>query len=398
MGSTRKPQIKRKRYYMRKICVVIGSRANYSSIKSAMCAIKNHPELELQLVVGASAVLDRYGSAVNLIEKDGFQPVARVYMLIEGETPATMARSTGLGLMELPTIFDQLKPDIVLTVGDRFETMATTLAAAYMNIPIAHTMGGEVSGTIDESIRHAVTKFAHIHFPASRESRERILKLGEDAAHVHLVGCPRIDLIAEIIEREGDVMSDTIFEHGVGARLDLKKPFLLVSQHPVTTEYGEGEKQMTDTLEAVRDIGLPAIVLWPNADAGSDDIARGIRKWRESKRDKDMHFFKNLPIETYIWLMKRAACLIGNSSSGIREGAFIGTPVVNIGSRQAGRERGRNVMDVAHDRANIRSAIQQQIEHGCYAMDPIYGDGMAGKRIADVLAKERVSVQKRIQY
>ncbi|HTE40704.1 MAG TPA: UDP-N-acetylglucosamine 2-epimerase, partial [Steroidobacteraceae bacterium] len=165
----------------RKICVFVGSRANYGSIKSAMRAIQGHSELELQLVVGASALVDRYGTVVNIIERDGFKPAARVHMLIEGETPATMAKSTGLGLLELPTIFEQLAPDVVLTVGDRFETMATTLAAAYMNIPIAHTMGGEVSGTIDESIRHAVTKFAHIHFPASKDARERIIRLGERA-------------------------------------------------------------------------------------------------------------------------------------------------------------------------------------------------------------------------
>ena len=153
---------------MKKVCVVVGSRANYSSIKSAMRAIDEHPDLELQLVVGASALLDRYGSVVDLIERDGFEADERVFMLIEGETPSTMAKSTGLGLLELPTAFERLQPDVVITVGDRFETMATALAATYMNIPLAHTMGGEVSGNIDESIRHAVTKFAHVHFPASQ--------------------------------------------------------------------------------------------------------------------------------------------------------------------------------------------------------------------------------------
>jgi UDP-hydrolysing UDP-N-acetyl-D-glucosamine 2-epimerase len=143
-----------------------------------MQAIQKHPDLELQVIVAASALLDRYGQVVNLVEKDGFKSAAKVYMLIEGEIPSTMAKSTGLALLELPTIFDQLQPDIVLTVGDRFETMATALAAAYMNIPLAHTMGGEVSGTIDESIRHAVTKFAHIHFPACADARQRIIRLG----------------------------------------------------------------------------------------------------------------------------------------------------------------------------------------------------------------------------
>jgi UDP-hydrolysing UDP-N-acetyl-D-glucosamine 2-epimerase len=381
----------------KKICVVVGSRANYSSIKSAMRAIQAHPALELQLIVGASAVLDRYGSVVNLIESDGFKPHARVTMLIEGETPATMAKSTGLGLLELPTLFEQLTPDVVLTVGDRFETMATTLAAAYMNIPVAHTMGGEVSGTIDESIRHAVTKFAHIHFPASQGAKERIIRLGELPQHVHMVGCPRIDLVAEILERSSG-LNDHLFDLGVGERFSVDEPFVLVSQHPVTTEYGTGEAQITLTLEAVRERGLAAIVLWPNADAGSDDISRGIRKWRERKLDDRMHFFKNLPIETYVNLMRSTACLIGNSSSGIREGAYIGTPVVNIGTRQHMRDRGDNVIEVGYDRKQISDAIARQVEHGRYPMNPIYGDGTAGSKIAEVLSTEKVDVQKCITY
>lgn len=383
---------------MKSVCVIIGSRANYSSIKSAMDAIKVHPHLKLQVIVGASALLDRYGSVVSLIEKDGFAPDAKVHMLIEGETPATMAKSTGLGLLELPTLFDQLKPDIVLTVGDRFETMATTLAAAYMNIPIAHTMGGEVSGTIDESIRHAVTKFAHIHFPACHGARERIIRLGEIPKHVHMVGCPRIDLVAEILHGHDGALSDHLFDLGVGDRFNLSQPFVMISQHPVTTEYGAGEAQITMTMQAVRELEVPAIVLWPNADAGSDDIARGIRKWREHKLDRNMHFFKNLPIETYIRLMRHTACLAGNSSSGIREGAYIGTPTVNIGTRQTMRDRGRNVVDVGYDKDAIKAAILHQIRHGRYQMEPIYGDGQAGKRIADILSTEQVDVQKCITY
>jgi UDP-hydrolysing UDP-N-acetyl-D-glucosamine 2-epimerase len=363
-----------------------------------MRAVQDHPGLELQVIIGASALLDRYGTVATLIEKDGFKPAARVHMLIEGETPGTMAKSTGLGLLELPTIFDQLRPDVVLTVGDRFETMATTLAAAYMNITIAHTMGGEVSGTIDESIRHAVTKFAHVHFPASADARERIIRLGERAEDVHLVGCPRIDLVAEILSDSVDIVDQQLFDVGVGRRFDLSSPFLLVSQHPVTTEFGEGERQIRATLEAVRSVGLPAIVLWPNADAGSEDVARGIRKWREQGLDDNMHFFKNLPIATYVRLMKRAACLVGNSSSGIREGAFIGTPVVNIGSRQDRRERGANVVDVDHSTTAISDAIRKQILHGSYQGDPIYGDGHAGERIARVLVDARPPIQKTITH
>jgi len=384
---------------VKRICVVIGSRANYSSIKSALRAVDQHPELELQLVIGASALLDRYGSVVDLIEADGFRADARVHMLIEGETPVTMAMSTGVGMIELPQIFSRLDPHVVLTIGDRFETMATTLAAAYMNIPVAHTMGGEVTGTIDESIRHAVTKFAHIHFPASRDAAERIEKLGERPETIFQVGCPRIDLVAEVLERDEADVNSHLFDTGVGDRLDLSGPFVVMSQHPVTTEYGEGERQITETLHAVRQIGHPTIVLWPNPDAGSDDIARGLRKWREQGKAENMHFFKNLPVDVYIRLMRRAACLVGNSSSGIREAGFIGTPVVNIGSRQAGREHGDNVVHVDHDRAAIADAMAQQQRNGRWESQSTYGDGRAGMRIADTLAGlGAVEVQKRITY
>lgn len=383
---------------MRKVCVVIGSRANYGSIKSAMRAIKASADLELQVVVGASALLDRYGAIVDVIEADGFKPAARVHMLIEGETPTTMAKSTGLGLLELPTVFDQLQPDIVLTVGDRFETMATTLAAAYMNIGLAHTMGGEVSGTIDESIRHAVTKFAHIHFPACSEARDRIIRMGERPEDVYLVGCPRMDLVAEILAQDKGVLGTGIFDEGVGTKIDLSKPFVMVSQHPVTTEYGGGEKQITDTLLSIQDTGVPALVFWPNSDAGSEDVSRGIRKFREHQDTSHMHFFKNLPAESYLQLMRRTACLVGNSSSAIREGAFIGTPSVNIGSRQDMRQRGKNIIDVDHNRSAIADAVRKQLAHGPYDSEPIYGDGHAGKRIAEVLARCKVQIQKRITY
>jgi UDP-hydrolysing UDP-N-acetyl-D-glucosamine 2-epimerase len=377
--------------------VVIGSRANYSSIKSAMRAIDAHPDLELQLVVGASALLDRYGTVLELIESDGFEPDERVFMLIEGETPATMAKSTGLGLLELPTSFERLQPDVVITVGDRFETMATALAATYMNIPLAHTMGGEVSGNIDESIRHAVTKFAHVHFPACSEAAERLVRLGEDPGTVHVVGCPRMDLVAEVLAQNGDNLSQ-IFQDGVGGTFDLERPFVIVSQHPVTTEYGDGERQIALTLEAVQELGLPAIVLWPNADAGSEDIARGIRKFREHEDDARLHFFKNLPTYDYVKLMRKTSVLVGNSSSAIREGSFIGTPAVNIGSRQQGRQRGANVVDVGYDAGEIASAMRAQIEHGRYEHEPIYGDGHAGERIADILSRCEISLDKRMTY
>ena len=383
---------------MRKICIVIGSRANYSSIKSAMRAINNRNDLTLQVVAMASALLDRYGSVVDLIRADGFYVDEEVHMLVEGETPLTMAKSTGLGLIELTTAFHRLKPDVVLTVGDRFETMSTTLAAAYMNIALAHTMGGEVTGTIDESIRHAITKFAHIHFPASEDAKARIIKLGEVPQTVHLVGCPRIDLVAEILDDIDQVDLSGVFDDGVGTRLDINQPFLVLSQHPVTTEYGPDEEKITQSLRAAKATGLSTLVLWPNGDAGSDGISRGIRKFREHEDPGNFHYSKNLPTDIYIALMSKTACLIGNSSSAIRDGAFIGTPTVNVGSRQNMRERGANVIDVDNDQQQILQAIERQIAHGHYPSNDLYGDGTAGTKIAEVLATCQWKIQKTITY
>lgn len=384
---------------MRKVCVVVGSRANYSSIKSAMRAIQEHPQLELQLIVGASALLDRFGSVVDIIERDGFTVNARIHMIIEGETPVTMAKSTGLGLLELPTVLNRLKPDVVVSVGDRFETMATAVAAAYMNVPIAHTMGGEVTGTIDESVRHAVTKLAHLHFPANEMAGRRIVQMGEDPDRVFVVGCPRIDLVDEIARNDGELPDQAWLEReGVGGNIDLREPFLIVSQHPVTTEYGQAEAQITETLHAVKDLGVPTLMLWPNVDAGSEDVARGMRKFRETYHPEHIRFYKNFPVETFVRLSLHSGCMVGNSSSAIREGAFLGIPAVNIGSRQDQRERGRNVIDVGYDREQIRAAIEKQLAAGRYPSEHIYGDGKAGKRIAEVLATTEPRIEKRLKF
>jgi UDP-hydrolysing UDP-N-acetyl-D-glucosamine 2-epimerase len=384
---------------VRKICIFIGSRANYASIKSVMRAVNAHPGLQLQLIVGASALLDRFGSVVDVIQDDGFTPDARVTMIVEGETPATMAKSTGLGLLELPTLFEMMKPDVVVSVGDRFETMSTAIAAAYMNITVAHTMGGEISGTIDESIRHAVTKLAHVHFPANQAAAERIIRMGEPPDTVHVVGCPRIDLVSEIAHATGSIPhAEWLTREGVGAHIDPTKPFLLVNQHPVTTEYGQGKEQIWETLEALDELGMPTMMLWPNVDAGSEDIASGMRTFREKRAPEYIRFYKNFPIETYVRLMISCACAVGNSSAPIREGAFLGVPTVNVGTRQMGRDRGPNVIDVDHDRRAIVEAIRGQLARGRYPADHLYGDGQAGDRIADVLARVPLRVQKRLTF
>lgn len=385
---------------MKKICVFIGSRANYSSIKSVMSAVKKHSKLELQVVLGASAILDRFGKVEDLMKEDGFEPDFTFCNLIEGGGPATMAKSTGLGLMDASAVFYKLNPDMLVVVGDRFEMMSVTLAAAYMNIRIVHTMGGEVTGTIDESIRHAITKFSHIHFPANEDSRQRIIKMGEDSEFVHNVGCPRIDLVASELKNDSHkVLKDlfTIYK-GVGGVFDLNKPYLLVSQHPVTTEYEDNKKHMEETLKALEKAQLPVIMLWPNSDAGESDISTSIRVYRERNNPQWLHLFKNLPTHIYIHLMNTTSCLVGNSSSGIREGAFIGTPVVNIGTRQNKRLRGNNVKQVGYKSEEILMGIKSQLAHGKYESNDMYGDGNAGVKIAEILLNSNPKIQKTITY
>lgn len=381
---------------MKTICVVIGSRANYASVKSVMHAIQAHPLLDLQVIVMGSASLARYGNVVQVIESDGFRINERLLMIVEGETPLAMAKSTGLGLIEISTALDRLAPKMVLTVGDRYETMATTLAASYMNIPLAHTMGGELSGTIDESVRHATTKFANLHFPATSQAADNIRRLGEDPKSIFLVGCPRMDLIkSSLVKLDPADLNYAINQTGVGFEIDCNSSFFVVCLHPVTTEYSSNRQVMINILEALDNFDLPSIVLWPNSDAGSDEISRAIRWWRENRDCSKLRFIKNLPPEFYLALLSVTCCLIGNSSSGIREGSFLGTPVVNIGTRQSYRERSSNTVDCSSSVEAISEAITHQMHHGRYEPSFTYGDGSSGQRIANVLAEHNVnSVQK----
>jgi UDP-hydrolysing UDP-N-acetyl-D-glucosamine 2-epimerase len=388
----------------RRVCVVVTARPSYSRIKTALQAIQAHPDLELQLVVAASALLDRYGTAVRTIEEDGFEIAARVYMVLEGENLAAMAKTTGLGLLELATVFDNLKPDVVVTVADRYETLSTAVAASYMNIPVAHVQGGEVTGSIDEKVRHAVTKLADLHFVSTEKAAERVIRMGEEPGKVFVTGCPSIDLAVEVLARPALDFDPFEKYGGVGASVDLSGGYLVVLQHPVTTEYELAREQALETLHAVAEVGevgevgLPALWFWPNVDAGSDGTSNAIRSYRELHDPENIHFFKNMQPTDFLRLLVNARCLVGNSSVGIRECAYLGVPAVNIGTRQAGRERGRNVLDVDHRRAEIVAAIRRHLGNGRYDSDPIYGRGRAGERIAALLASAPLGIEKRLTY
>jgi UDP-hydrolysing UDP-N-acetyl-D-glucosamine 2-epimerase len=382
---------------VRKICVVVTARPSYSRIRSALTAIKARRDLELQLVVAASALLDRYGNVAETIEQD-FRIDHRVYMVLEGENPVTSAKSTGIGLSELATVFDNLKPDAVVTIADRYETLATAVAASYMNIPVVHIQGGEVTGSIDEKVRHAVTKLSNLHLVSTPRARERVIRLGEDPETVVVTGCPSIDIAAEVCANP-ELDFDPFDKYGgVGDRANLSNGYIVVMQHPVTTEYEEARAQVTETLHAVRDVGVPVLWFWPNVDAGSDGTSKGIRMFRESERIEDFHLFRNMFPEDFLKLVNNARCIVGNSSVAIRECSFLGVPAVNIGTRQQGRERGRNVVDVDHDREQIAAAIRQHLGNGRAPGDRLYGDGHAGTRIADALAQSELRIEKHLAY
>lgn len=382
----------------RRICVVITARPSYSRVKSALRAVVAHPDLELSLVVAASALLDRYGSAVKNIESDGFGIAAKVYNVLEGENLAAQAKTTGLGIIELTNVFENLTPDAVVTIADRFETMSTAIAASYMNIPLVHIQGGEVTGNIDEKVRHAVTKLADLHFVASPKAYERVIRLGEQPDRVFLTGCPSIDLAREVAENP--ILNFNPFQKygGVGACPDISNGYLVVMQHPVTNEYEFSRSNIEQTLQAIYDIGKPALWFWPNVDAGSDGVSKGIRLFRERYDLDRIHFFKNMDPYDFLRLLKNCLCLVGNSSVGLRECAYLGVPVVNIGSRQLGRERGSNVIDARYDKIEIKTAIKRQLEHGSYPQDGIYGDGTAGLKIADLLASVSLTYHKILGY
>ena len=382
----------------KKICVVVTARPSYSRIKTALTAIKNHPQLELQLVVAGSALLGRYGNAVDYIEKDGFEIAEKVFMVLEGETPTSMAKTTGLGVMELAGVFYNLKPDAVVTIADRFETIATSIAASYQNIPLIHIQGGEVTGNIDEKVRHANTKLADIHLVASEDAKQRVIKMGEEEHMVFNTGCPSIDLAYEIKENSA-LDFDPIEKYGgVGEYIDWKNGYLVVMQHPVTTEYNSARADVLKTLEAIHELDLPTFWFWPNVDAGSDGTSNGIRTFREVKKPKNIHFFKNMEPQDFLRLLVNSKCLIGNSSVGIRECSYLGVPVVNIGTRQNRRKRGTNVSDVVYDKELIKNAINERMTSNSIKEEQIYGDGKSGQRIADILANLDFTFHKTITY
>lgn len=382
---------------MRKICIVVTARTSYTKIKPILRAVQRHPDLKLQLICAGSALINRYGAIDEQIEQDGFTINERVHMIVEGESLLTSAKTTGLGMIEFATAYQQLEPDVVLVMADRYEQMAAAVPAAYMNIPLAHVQGGEATGNIDEKVRHAITKLADIHFPATEKARDWIIRMGENPEQVILSGCPSIDLCQQILE--APALNFELYDKygGVGAFPKLDNHFAIVMQHPVTTEYGCAREQAITTLEAVHELGIPTLWFWPNIDAGNDQTSKAIRVFREHNDANNIHFLRNMEPDDFLRLLNKASVIIGNSSCAIREASYLGTAAVNIGSRQRDREHTGNIINVDYDKNAIKAAIQSQIENKPAASN-LYGQGNAGHKIAQALATKELSFHKRINY
>ncbi len=385
----------------RKICVVVTARPSYSRIKTALQAIANHDELELQIVVAASALLDRYGNAASIMESDGLKIAARAHTLLEGENLPAMAKTAGIGIIELSSIFTNLQPDFVVSIADRYETISTAISAAYMNIPLVHIQGGEVTGSIDEKVRHAVSKLADIHLVSNLAARDRLIRMGEEAPSIHITGCPSIDLARQVLESSRTSKFNPFDRYGgVGPTLNLSDGYIVVMQHPVTTQNIDAGYQIDATLEAIRNVDFPVLFFWPNPDAGADVTSKKIRTFREEHNPKNIHFFRNMEPLDFLALLVNSRCIVGNSSVGIRECAFLGVPAVNVGDRQSGRDRGKNVIDLPHDSSMILSAIKSILntDTSLRHSDAVYGDGYAGIRIAEVLACVEPLISKKLTY
>ena len=379
----------------RKITCITGTRADYPRIKSVLREIIERQNLDLKLIVTGSHLLEEYGYSVQEITDDGFY-IDKTVQMFSGDynSPAGMAKAAAKCTKGIAEALEELNPNLVLLTVDRVETLAAAVAVSLMNFPIAHIQGGEVTGTIDESIRHAVTKMSHIHFPATKDAAERIIRMGEDPKMVFQVGCPYIDIINSIHKKTKDELSS---EYGFSAN----KPLIIFTQHPVTTEYGSSANQINITLEALKNFtDCQVIAFSSNTDAGGKEIISAVRN------EKNFIHISNMVSSDFLSLMACADVMVGNSSAAIREAPSFHLPAVNIGTRQQGRLRAENVIDVNYDNEQIINAIQKTlfdkvfIEKVNNTKNP-YGDGKSAKRIVDILERIPLDadlIQKRIAY
>ena len=377
-----------------RICFPITSRIHYARQKPLLDLLRKNKNVDLQLIVAGSIMLEKYSEKfLPAMKQDGYQIHDALYNVIEGGNHITMARTAGLTALEFANSLYKLDPDIVLVRADRYEMLPIAMVAAYLNKTVAHIEGGDLSGTIDESVRHAISKLAHIHFVTNEDSRKRLVKMGENPKTVFNVGSPDVEVAARSNKK---IDNNFLTKIGTGHDLNINEPFMMCMLHPVTTE-ADNKNSMEITLRAVDDTNLPTIWFWPNSDAGTAEMAKAIRVYRELGilKNNKIKFVTDILPEDFIALLKKTRVMIGNSSTGIKECSFLGIPVVNIGTRQEGRLRGPNVLDVGYDYEKIKTGIESQIARGRYPASKIYFKPDTSKRIAKVLTKLAVSRQKK---
>ena len=379
----------------RKILYVTGTRADYGLMKSVLENINNHPMLELEVAATGMHLMEGFGYTINEVESDGYK-VHKIDSVYEEDNKESMAIFIGKFIQKFTKKIKEIKPDIIIVLGDRGEMLGAAISGVYLSIPVAHIHGGEITSTVDEFARHAITKMSHIHFPATEKSSERITKMGEEPDNIFVTGAPGLDLIVNRKFSSKDEICNSL-------GLDSKEKILMVVQHPVSIYADVSGKRMKETLEAIREIKKQTVVIYPNADAGGRKMIEVIEEYRKFSF---IHIFKSIEHDRYLNLMKNADVLIGNSSSGIIEAPSFGLPVVNIGERQEGRERAENVIDVSHDKNEIINALKKALHDEDFksivrqCKNP-YGDGKAGERIAEILSKIEINnklLQKKLTY
>lgn len=373
---------------MRKVFVLVERRADYSRYKPILELLREDPFFEIYLVVTGVCLLDIHGKDINYIQEDGFIINATIPMFEPGaeDSGGEMVKAMSRVLSGVVDELNKAKPDVVLSGFDIGGNFAVTIAAAHMNIPVAHIQGGEVTGSIDESIRHAMSKFSHIHFPATEDARERLIKLGENPEDIYVVGCPSIDVLVNTPYMDKKELEEKF-------DLDFSKPFVLMIQHPVTTEMGSSYDQIKETITAIKNIDVQALVLLPNNDAGYSKIIEEIK-------NSGIKWYPSLPTIEFVNLYRNAWALVGNSSSGIHETPTLKIPAVNIGNRQMGRERAENVIDVKNDAQDIEKGLKKALFNEEFRtfvsqIENPYGNGNSAEQIVNIL--KDVSFEGKIQ-
>lgn len=377
----------------RKVCFIITSFIHYSRNILVLDELRRRHDVELHIIIAGTALSSHYRSgSISIKDRlvdSGFEYLHEIHFNLEGDSYATKTKTTGLGIIEFSSLFEQIKPNIVVLRGDRFEVLAAAVAAAFMNIPIAHIEGGDLSGTIDESVRHAITKLAQIHFATNDDAVRRLMNMGENPDYIFNFGSPDL----EVPQKLGMTVPD-IAATGSGATINLSKEYMIVLYHPVASELEDVVVHTKAVLDAVYQLGVQAMWFWPNFDVGSEQISRQLRMFNDQVHDHKIRFMRYLHPEEWFGLLRNAKVLVGNSSAGIKECSLLGIPVVNIGSRQQKRLRAENVADVLHDTSAIKNMVRRQMFHGRYKVSALYKGEATSENIAARIATTPLYTQK----